>query len=121
MSSTEKEKVIRKLEKKTGAPENFFNNLLNSENDWSFIVKLHSFLEAACTQLITSALSKNELEDIISRLDMSDKSKGKSALIKEGDCILGKPIPLYCIDNTGNMLYIVFFKLRQMFLWPAGG
>ena len=81
MCPTEKD-VIKKLEKTIGVPDNFFWSLLERESDWSFIVKLHSFLEAACNQMITSALSKTEIEDIVSRLDMSNKSVGKIAFIK---------------------------------------
>jgi len=82
MNLKNKEKAIQKLERKIGISENFFTTIFLSENDWSFIVKLHSFLEAACTELITSALGKSEIGDIISRLEMSNKSQGKIAFIK---------------------------------------
>jgi len=82
MDLKNKEKAIQKLERKIGVSEKFFTTIFLSENDWSFIVKLHSFLEAACTELITSALGKSEIGDIISRLEMSNKSQGKIAFIK---------------------------------------
>jgi len=72
---------IRELEISIEVQEGFFNNLLNSESDWSFIIKLHAFLEAGCTVLITKALGKDELTDVISRLEMSGNDYGKTIFI----------------------------------------
>ena len=52
------------------------------ENDWSFIIKLHSLIEAAATQLLVVTLGKPELEDIISLLELSGQRTGKLAFFK---------------------------------------
>lgn len=69
----ELEKDIRKLEAEIGVPEKFSYDVFNRGDDWSFVITLHSFLEAALTQLIIKTLKMKELEEIISRLDMIDK------------------------------------------------
>jgi len=73
MDLNNKEKAIQKLERKIGVPEKFFTINFLRGNDWSFIVKLHSFLEVACTELIISALGKSETRDFIGKLGMSNK------------------------------------------------
>jgi hypothetical protein len=77
------EKGIQALEVAIEVQEGFFKYLLLSENDWVFIIKLHAFLEAVCTVLITKALGRSELIDVISRLEMSDKSYGKTKFISK--------------------------------------
>jgi len=72
---------IKELEISMEIQEGFFNNLLKSESDWSFIIKLHAFLEVGCTVLITKALGRDELTDVISRLEMSGKNFGKTMFI----------------------------------------
>ena len=73
-SIKELEKDIKKLEAEIGVPEKFSYDVFNRGDDWSFVITLHSFLEAALTQLIIKTLKKKELEEIIiSRLDMIDK------------------------------------------------
>lgn len=80
------EQDVRELEGKIGVPEKFIFNLLTSGSDWLFVIILHSFLEATLTQLIIKALGKNELENIINRLEMINKveyAKSLSLLSKE--------------------------------------
>lgn len=72
---------ITELMIQIGVPEEFFSNLLK-ENDWSFVIKLHALIEAACTQLLIHHLNNPSLADIISRIELSDKTKGKLALLK---------------------------------------
>lgn len=67
------EEEIRKLEAEIGVPEKFSYKFFLRGDDWNFIITLHSFLEAALTQLIIKTLDRNELEDIISRLPMFNK------------------------------------------------
>lgn len=87
MSKREKyDKEVIKLERKIGVPERFSLNLLKSGNDWFFIIVLHSFIEAVLTELITKAIGRDELEDIIKRLEMINKieyAKSLSLLCKE--------------------------------------
>ncbi len=76
------DKGIVELQKKFLLPNNFFKNLLN-EDDWSFIIKLHAFVEAACTSLLLFHLEEPNLKKIISRLELCNKSIGKLAFLKE--------------------------------------
>jgi hypothetical protein len=73
--------AIKELERNIGIHDGFFESLLKPDSDWSFVVKLHSFFEAVCSMLIIEALSKKELIEVISRLDMSDRYCGKIAFI----------------------------------------
>jgi len=89
----ELEKEIRKLEAEIGVPEKFSYDIFERGDDWSFVITLHSFLEATLTQLITKTLNKKELEEIISRLDMIDKvayTKSLSILSKDARRYLRK-------------------------------
>jgi hypothetical protein len=72
---------IEYFEKDIGIQKGFFNNLLK-EDDWSFIIKLHSLFEAAVTHLLTKALERDELEDVISNLALSDMKTGKLGFVK---------------------------------------
>ncbi|QQS45229.1 MAG: hypothetical protein IPM66_14865 [Acidobacteriota bacterium] len=73
--------VINELEKDLGVPPKFFQELLK-EDDWSFIIKLHSLMEAAITQLLISVFDKPSLRDTISRLELSNFHTGKLAFVK---------------------------------------
>ena len=82
---------IIKLETQLGLPDGFYQKLLN-EDDWSFIIKIHSLLEAAITHLLTETvniamsefssdfLDRDKLEKNFSWLEMSNKSIGKVTL-----------------------------------------
>ena len=74
------------LESELGLPNAFFRGLLD-ENDWSFVIKLHSLIEAAATRLLVVALGKPELEEIISRIELSGKTTGKLAFFKSLDLL----------------------------------
>jgi hypothetical protein len=69
---------IGRLESDCGLPEGFCVNLLQ-EDDWSFVIKMHSLLETAVSQLLTNALGRNELADIFAALEMSNTKTGKIA------------------------------------------
>lgn len=72
---------IREFELKLGLTSGFFEALLK-EDDWSFIIKLHSLIEASATALLINALNKPELEKQISHIPLSDSSYGKLSLLK---------------------------------------
>ena len=79
------------LESELGLPSAFFRGLLD-ENDWSFVIKLHSLIEAAATRLLVVALDKPELEEIISHIELSGKTTGKLAFFKSLDLLDSKSI-----------------------------
>ncbi len=73
--------IINALENDLGISNQFFCKLIH-EDDWSFIIKLHSLFEAAVTQLLTKELRRDELENIISDLELSNKKSGKLAFAR---------------------------------------
>lgn len=73
------EDEIDELEIEMGIPKGFFNSLLHS-NDWSFVVKLHAFLESAVTFLLTEIVDP-KLEHVLAQLEMSNKKTGKLAFL----------------------------------------
>lgn len=72
---------LKEFEEELGIKAGFFFRLLK-EDDWSFIIKLHSFLEAAVTHMLIEALGKPELQDIIARFEISNLKTGKLAFTK---------------------------------------
>lgn len=76
------DKGILELQEKLNLPKDFFKNLLE-EDDWSFIIKLHALVEAACGSLLLHHFDEPGLKNIISRLELSNKTTGKIAFLKE--------------------------------------
>ena len=74
--------AILKFEKKIGVQAGFFEKL-KDEDDWSFIIKLHALFETACTHLLIFHFNEPNLVNILSRLEISNKTTGKLALLKE--------------------------------------
>lgn len=74
-------KHIREFESRLGVASGFFEQLL-SEDDWTFLIKLHALIEAAATTLLVEALNKPELRDQFARMPLSDSEYGKLSLMK---------------------------------------
>lgn len=74
------DKGVLALEKKIGIRENYFKGIFD-EDDWSFVIKLHAIFEAACTHLLLFHFKEPELNEIFSRLELSNKSTGKLAFL----------------------------------------
>ena len=75
------DKTIERLESELNLSVGFFDALKN-EDDWSFIVKCHALIESACSFLLTAYFDNPSYEDVFSRLEMSDKKKGKIAFLR---------------------------------------
>ena len=71
----------KSLERELRLKEDFLINL-KDEDDWSFIIKLHAFFEAALSHLLTEALGHEKLKSIFTRLELGNKQTGKIAFIK---------------------------------------
>jgi len=69
------------LESNIGVEQGFFERLLD-EDDWSFIIKLHAVFEAIITHLLTYHFQEEALSDLFARLELSNKTTGKIALMK---------------------------------------
>ena len=77
---------IIEIQKKLGLPGEFFEKLLE-EDDWSFVIKLHALIEAVCSSFILYHLREPALEKIISRLEISNTTVGKVAILKALDLL----------------------------------
>ncbi len=75
------EQAVRDIEARTGVRAGFFDDL-KAEDDWSFIIKSHALIEAACAELLTEYVGSRELLDPFSRLELSNKRSGKIAFLK---------------------------------------
>ena len=71
---------VEELERYLGLKEGFFQNL-QSEDDWSLIVKLNSLIESGCSAMLSEALGKPELLDALAQVQMGTPKNGKLAFI----------------------------------------
>jgi len=78
MKQKDLSETIGSLERQLSLPPGFLLDL-RKEDDWSFIIKAHAFLEAVLSHVLAEASGKRELEGVLSRLEMSDTAKGKLA------------------------------------------
>jgi len=63
---------IESLSETLGLPADFLHDLvLEVDDDWSFIVKLHAVLEAAVNELMVTKLDKSVAEMLTERLSLS--------------------------------------------------
>ena len=76
--TTDFDKFLSRL----GIEHSFFIELLDGD-DWSCIVKSNALIESMANVLISSSLERDELSDIISRMDLLDDRIGKMAFIKQ--------------------------------------
>ncbi|MFH2144587.1 MAG: hypothetical protein ABII75_00970 [Candidatus Omnitrophota bacterium] len=72
---------VATLSSKLGLAKKFFERLIK-EDDWSFIIKLHSFFEAVCNNLLIFHFQEQDLSSVISSLELSNKKTGKIAFLK---------------------------------------
>lgn len=90
------------LEKELGLPKDWVITVAG-EDDWSFIIKAHALLEAAANNAIENQLQRNELSDVVARLEFSRAHIGKvHILIKLG--ILDSECKRFCskLSETRN-------------------
>ncbi|WP_156372171.1 hypothetical protein [Acidovorax sp. Leaf78] len=72
---------IEGMERHLKLRQGFFKDLL-ADDDWSFVIKLSSLFEAACTQALVKRLGKPELEEELGWLDMANHRFGKVRLLE---------------------------------------
>jgi len=65
---------IEHFEEITDVRHGFVEDLL-AEDDWSFVIKLHAFIEAASTQLLVRYFQEPDLTDFLSRLSQNRRIK----------------------------------------------
>lgn len=71
----------KKIVERIGLSEYFLKNLLKSD-DWSFIIKLHALFESVCSSLLTYHFKDENLKEVFSNLELSNKKTGKIAFLK---------------------------------------
>ncbi|MEI7431074.1 MAG: hypothetical protein WCL27_11515 [Betaproteobacteria bacterium] len=72
-AEAEEARIISELETRLGIPQGLFHGL-EDEDDWSFIIKIHTLLETALGYLITSTLQREELAEVIEKLNFEGKT-----------------------------------------------
>jgi len=73
--------TLKEFEVELGLPTGFTYSLIE-QDDWSFIIKSHALLESCVSYLLTGVFKEPDLNDVFSRLDMSDSRSGKLAFAK---------------------------------------
>jgi hypothetical protein len=59
-----------------------FGKSLDTDDDWTYVIKMHAFLEAALNHLVLGRLKQPLLNDFVTRLETNDRRTGKLAVIK---------------------------------------
>jgi hypothetical protein len=72
---------VRDLETKLALPIGFYDRLLQ-EDDWSFVIKLSTLAEAACSDALAASFHAPNLAACFSTLEMGHKKHGKVALLR---------------------------------------
>ncbi len=93
---------VRLLEKALDIREGFLESL-KSEDDWSFIIKLHALIEAAISHLLCKTLRHDDLKEVFSSMELSDKRGGKLAFVKS----------LNLLDKTDRRFISSLSELRN--------
>lgn len=73
--------LLAELEQNVGVPDGFFAHIIH-EDDWSFIIKLHSLVEAGLAQLLLAHFNDPRLEPTISAMNIGGRI-GKLSLVRE--------------------------------------
>jgi len=81
------EEQIKPLEKRLKVEQGFFERLLKEKNDWSFIIKLHSLVEAAVSHYLSIKIGNDKLEGVFQRLPLSATNGGKIDFLKSLDLL----------------------------------
>jgi len=77
---------ISNFEERLKLPKGFYSKLLE-EDDWSFVIKLSTLFEAACTHILSIKLRAPELESSLSFLEQANTKCGKILLLKKLEAI----------------------------------
>jgi hypothetical protein len=81
------ERPIADIEAQLGLPTGFLLGLYAHEDDWSFVIKSHAFLEAALTHLLADHLGREDLLPVFAYLETSNIRTGKLAFVKAFDLL----------------------------------
>jgi len=76
---------------------------LVEEDDWSFVIKVHAFIEAMVTELIITQISDDRIKSTIERLPLSDGQASKLKMAKD----------LSLLNSNERKFIKVFSSLRN--------
>jgi hypothetical protein len=85
--SQPQERPIMEIETQLGLPPGFLIQLYEKEDDWSFVIKTHAFLEAVLTHLLAEHLGKPDLLPVFAYLETSNVRTGKLAFVRAFDLL----------------------------------
>jgi hypothetical protein len=71
---------LRRREVHLGLPNGLLLRLLESPDDWTFVLRLHALVEAAVEHLIVTGIGKPAITDFIGRLPIAGGRAGKARL-----------------------------------------
>jgi hypothetical protein len=97
--------IILTFERELKLPQYFFLKLVD-EDDWTFVIKLSSLFEAACTQLLVTKLKASVLTNAIAHLELGNKKYGKLEMLDK----------LGAIDAESRHFIISLAELRNVFV-----
>ena len=66
------------------------SKLAKEEDDWSFVIKTHAFIEMFISEYLVKHIGDEKLERLVQRLPLSDSTIGKLSICKDLE-LLGKP------------------------------
>jgi len=69
------------IETELGLPTGFLT-ALREDDDWSFVIKMHAFLDAALAHRLAMTLERPELEEVFARLSLSGGRTSKVAFAR---------------------------------------
>jgi hypothetical protein len=78
--------IIDRLEQALGLPHAFYERLVDGDDDWSFVLRVHALMEASLTTLLSERIGGRDLPDMskltnaLSHLEMSRVHVGKVEL-----------------------------------------
>lgn len=87
--------AVAVLESRLGIESGFLFKLKRDSSDWSFLVRLAIFIQAALAHAVAHALGRAELEDYCARMNLNARHGGLVALAQQ----LG-------VIGTGDVAYI---------------
>jgi hypothetical protein len=85
--SQPQERPIMEIETQLSLPPGFLLQLYENEDDWSFVIKIHAFLEAVLTHLLAEHLGKPDLLPVFAYLETSNVRTGKLAFVRAFDLL----------------------------------
>lgn len=79
--------IIDGLQEKLGLDSLFFARLIDEDDDWSFIIKVHGLIEALCTNLLVHHFQEEKIANNISRLELAGKGCSKLEFLASLDLV----------------------------------